>query len=256
METRLLVFHTEKRQDNHASRVFAGDGNVFTDLSTASFLLYGAGSKTSVQYGDFYVDDPDEMERIMADAQRLGGIDWDRCTLTRYDNDYQNAKKSLDGLRNTVWIAIAVVSMICFLVLSLFLTLRLQGRIHETGVYLAMGLSKGSVLAQYLLEVLLVAVVAMTLSFGTSTTISHQIGSSLLSQVTTETYETVDLTGDAGNEEEPAENLGLSEIEVSVSAKDYVTVWGFGVVLCIASTALAACSIMKMKPKDILSQMQ
>lgn len=149
-----------------------------------------------------------------------------------------------------------MVSTICFLVLSLFLTLRLRGRIHETGVYLALGLSKGSVLAQYLLEVLLVAVVAMTLSFGTSMTISHHIGSSLLSQVTTETYETVDLTGDAGNEEEPAEDLGLSEIEVAVSARDYVTVWGFGVVLCIASTALAACSIMKMKPKDILSQMQ
>ena len=73
--------------------------------------------------------------------------------LTRYDNDYQNAKESLEGLQNIVFIAIAVVSVICFLVLALFLTLRLRGRIHETGVYLAMGISKGSVLLQYLLEV-------------------------------------------------------------------------------------------------------
>ena len=44
------------------------------------------------------------------------------CTLTRYDNDYQNAKESLEGLQNIVFIAIAVVSVICFLVLALFLT--------------------------------------------------------------------------------------------------------------------------------------
>ena len=109
-------------------------------------------------------------------------MDWESCTLTRYDNDYQNAKDSLEGLQNIVFIAIAVVSVICFLVLALFLTLRLRGRIHETGVYLAMGISKGSVLLQYLMEVILVAAIALVISFGTSTAISHQIGSSLLSR--------------------------------------------------------------------------
>ena len=136
------------------------DNIVFTDLSTASFLLYGTEGTTNVQYGDFYVNDPDELERIMTDVQELDGVDWESCTLTRYDNDYQNAKESLEGLQNIVFIAIAVVSVICFLVLALFLTLRLRGRIHETGVYLAMGISKGSVLLQYLLEVILVAAIA------------------------------------------------------------------------------------------------
>ena len=232
------------------------DNIVFTDLSTASFLLYGTEGTTNVQYGDFYVNDPDELERMMTDVQELDGVDWESCTLTRYDNDYQNAKESLEGLQNIVFIAIAVVSVICFLVLALFLTLRLRGRIHETGVYLAMGISKGSVLLQYLLEVILVAAIALVISFGTSTAISHQIGSSLLSQVTSETYETVDLTGESeAAEEEPTEDLGLAEIEVAVSAEDYALVWAFGMVLCVASTALAAYPIMKMKPKSILSQM-
>ena len=193
------------------------------------------------------MNDPDELERIMTDVQELDGVDWENCTLTRYDNDYQNAKESLEGLQNIVFIAIAVVSVICFLVLALFLTLRLRGRIHETGVYLAMGISKGSVLLQYLLEVILVAAIALVISFGTSTAISH---------VTSETYETVDLTGErVAAEEEPTEDLGLAEIEVAVSAEDYALVWAFGMVLCVASTALAAYPIMKMKPKSILSQM-
>ena len=232
------------------------DNIVFADLSTASFLLYGTEGSTHVQYGDFYVNDPDELDRIMAETKSMEGVDWDKCTFTRYDNDYQNAKDSLEGLQSTVFIAIAVVSIICFLVLALFLTLRLRGRVHETGVYLAMGISKGAVLLQYLLEVFLAAAVALLLAYGASTAISHQIGSSLLSQVTSETYETVDLTGENEAAEELTEDLGLAEIEVAVSAEDYALVWAFGMVLCVASTALAAYPVMKMKPKQILTQME
>ncbi len=126
------------------------DNIIFTDLATASYLLYGTADETSVQYGDFYVGDPDRLDHIMSEVQKIDGMDWDKCTLTRYDNDYQKAKESLLGLRNIVFIAIA---------------------------------------------------------------------------------------------------------EVSVSAGDYAAVCGFGIVLCLLSTALAAYPIMKMKPKNILSQM-
>lgn len=231
------------------------DNIIFTDLATASYLLYGTEGNANVQYGDFYVSDPDELDRIMAEVQEIPGMNWNNCTLTRYDNDYQNAKESLAGLQNIVFITIAIVSVICFLVLVLFLTLRLRGRIHETGVYLAMGISKGSVLMQYLLEVILVTAIALSISFFTSSAISNQIGSNLLSQVTAETYQTVDLTEDAENTEHPAEDLGLSQIKVTVSSRDYAMVWAFGLTLCVASTALAAYPIMKMKPKNILSQM-
>ena len=252
------IFTNTKEQDSIgiAPSYDLYDNIVFTDLSTASYLLYGTEGETSVQYGDFYVNDPDELDRIMAEVEEIEGVNWDNCTLTRYDNDYQNAKESLEGLQNIVFIAIAVVSVICFLVLALFLTLRLRGRVHETGVYLAMGISKGAVLMQYLLAVLIVAVIALLISYGASSAISDQIGSRLLSQVTAETYETVELTDETESTEQPStENLGLSEIVVDVSAEDYALVWGFGVVLCLASTALAAYPIMKMKPKTILSQM-
>lgn len=251
------IFTNTKEQDSIgiAPSCDLYDNIMFTDLATASFLLYGTEGEASVQYGDFYVNDPDELEQIMTEVQEIEGMDWANCTLTRYDNDYQNAKESLAGLQNIVFIAIAVVSLICFLVLALFLTLRLRGRIHETGIYLAMGISKGSVLMQYLLEVVIAAVLALLLSFGASSAISQQIGSSLLSKVTSETYETVSLTGGDESEEKSSEDLGLSEIEVAVSAKDYALVWAFGMVLCVTSTALAAYPIMKMKPKNILSQM-
>ena len=52
--------------------------------------------------------------------------------------------------------------------------------------------------------------------------------------MTSETYETVDLTGErVAAEEVPTEDLGLAEIEVAVSVEDYALVWAFGMVLCV-----------------------
>lgn len=251
------IFTNTKEQDafSIAPTYDLYDNIVFTDLSVASHLLYGIQGKIGVQYGDFYVNDPDELDRIMIQVQEIEGVNWGSCRLTRYDNDYQNAKQSLEGMCNIVFIVIAVVFVICFLVLALFLIMRLRERVHEIGIYMAMGISKGAVLMQYLLEVLIVTVIALFLAYGASSAISARIGSSLLSQVTAETYELVDLTGNMAETEEPAEDLGLSEIAVAVSVKDYLTVWAFGIVLCLVSTAIAVYPIMKMKPKSILSQM-
>ena len=73
------------------------DNIVFTDLSTASFLLYGTEGTTNVQYGDFYVNDPDELERIMTDVQELEGVNWESCTLTRYDQRLSERQGILGG---------------------------------------------------------------------------------------------------------------------------------------------------------------
>ena len=59
------------------------DNIVFTDTATASALLYGSKSETGFQYGDFYVDDPEELDRIMDDVRSIAGMDWESCTLTR-----------------------------------------------------------------------------------------------------------------------------------------------------------------------------
>lgn len=110
------IFTNTKEQDSIgiAPSYDLYDNIVFTDLSTVSYLLYGTDGETNVQYGDFYVNDPDELDRIMTEVEEIEGVNWDNCTLTRYDNDYQNAKESLAGLQNIVFIAIAVVSVICF----------------------------------------------------------------------------------------------------------------------------------------------
>ena len=68
-------------------------------------------------------------------------------------------------------------------------------RVHEPASIWLWAFPKARYCCQYLLEVILVAAIApCDLLRHQHRAISHQIGSSLLSQVTSETYETVDLT--------------------------------------------------------------
>lgn len=228
---------------------------VFTDISTCSGLLYGKSGHC--QYGDFYVSDPEALDAMIDSVKQIPGIDWQKCTITKYDKDYQNAKEALEALQNMIRVAMAVITGICFLILALLLTFRLQNRVHEIGVLMAMGISKKAILLQQLTEVLAVAVLSLVLAFGTSSLIAEKAGNSLLSRAAPK-YEhsiTWDKEKNKGSNEGNKPEIVLTEVRVTISAANYLLVWAIGIFLCSAATILAIFPVMKMKPKDILSQM-
>lgn len=231
---------------------------AFTDIATASYLIYGNGT-INAQYGDFYVNDPEELYTIMSAVKELPNTEWEDTVITKYDNDYQNAKDALKGLLNIIFIAMIVIGVVCFLVLSLFLVFRLRSRIHETGVLLAMGISKSSVLLQYLLEIIVVAIIAFGLSFLTSSLIAQEVGDKLFDQTMQDGYEVIQRTDDSTQDEDITQSndveMSLPNVTVSISLKDYLSVFGIGMVLCVLSVSLALIPILRMKPKNILSQM-
>lgn len=231
---------------------------AFTDIATGSYLIYGNGT-INAQYGDFYVNDPEELYTIMSAVKELPNTEWEDTVITKYDNDYQNAKDALKGLLNIIFIAMIVIGVVCFLVLSLFLVFRLRSRIHETGVLLAMGISKSSVLLQYLLEIIVVAIIAFGLSFLTSSLIAQEVGDKLFAQTMQDGYEVIQRTDDSTQDEDITQSndveMSLPNVTVSISLKDYLSVFGIGMVLCVLSVSLALIPILRMKPKNILSQM-
>lgn len=227
---------------------------VFTDIASCSQLIYGS-SKASCEYGDFYVDDPEYLDETIESVKKIPNVSWDNCIITKYDNDYQNAKDSLSSIQNIVFTAIIVVVAITFVVLVLIFALRQKSRTHEIGILLSIGTSKGAVLLQQITEVLIIAVFAFFISFGTSSLIAEQVGNKLLSQNTEQTQTVKLINGEYVVTDKDDEQVNLSRIDVSVSLKDYTIVWLIGIIICVFSTSLAILPIIRIKPKNILSQM-
>lgn len=144
-------------------------------------------------------------------------------------------------------------------ILSLVLTFWIQGRIHETGILLSIGVPKFKILSQYVIELLIISVLGFSLAFFSGQVIAQEIGDSLVERASKETVQ--DIKGQFGGM-----NLGndvdsqmithtVNDIDVKITYNEMIYVWVVGVAIIIVSVGLSSLSIICLKPKEILSKM-
>ena len=230
------------------------DNVSFTDNGTYAQLLFEDGTG-HYQYGDFFVDDPAELDSAIANVKGLGGMAWNKCVFSRHDAEYQNAKTALESLQRLVTTIIAVLTAVSAALLMLILYFWIRNRFHETGVLLAMGIGKGNVLMQFFAEILMIALFAFVLSFGASTLMARSVGDNLLQQASVAKATAADLTEDRNETDTASELVYIASIDVSVSPLHLLCVYAIGTGLVLLSVFLAAYPVMRTKPKDILTKM-
>lgn len=86
--------------------------------------------------------------------------DWNKYTIVRSQDTFLALTKSFDTLGKIVNIILVGAFVVGVVVLSLILAFWIQGRIHETGILLSIGVSKFNVISQYIIELLLISVLA------------------------------------------------------------------------------------------------
>lgn len=231
---------------------------VFTDPLSYT-QLYTGTDQVSFDYADFDVDDPAELDAIISSVQHIPSVDWDDCIFTQHDTDYENAKNALGTLGNMVHILVMVIILVSVVLLVLILALWMRVRVHETGVFLAMGFPKRDILLQHISEMLLIAVCAFAVSFFLSSAIAGTIGAHLLEQASTSEYQVERLTdipsGDSPESPVSPDIIELTQIEVKVSAKELTALYLIGTALILLSVTIAACPVLRMNPKEILTKM-
>ncbi len=231
------------------------DNVTFTDNGTYSLLYFEDGIH-HYQYGDFYLDDPEEMEEIVQTVVDLDKMAWDECIISKNDADYQKAKSDLGALQNLVKIIIVVVIVMSVLLLTLVLMLWIKNRIHETGVLLSMGIGKINILLQHTAEVLMIAVFSFALSYATSSFIAQNVCDNLLVRTTGENQILIENLTEQTLTEEASDMLdNLIDVEIVISFRDLLIIYIIGTGIILLSVLSASYSIMRMKPEEVLSKM-
>ena len=205
------------------------------------------------------VDDPQNMEEIISTVKEITGVDWKGFSFLIDNEDYENAASSLEQLSELVSIILIVALIVSIAILSLILTMWARTRIHETGVLLSVGISKLSILGQYIAEVLLIAVLAFSLSYFSASAIAGQMGNILQSgQVVSEVQQEDGLS--TGTRGEAGTNIGDQEIEapelhIRVQLEEMGLLFLIGIVIVTVSAGISSISVMRLKPRQILSKM-
>lgn len=246
---------SNKDRANHFSELF--ENVMLSDLNTAA-TLRGMEHKPLYESATFYVNNPKKIESIISDVKNMD-LDWVRYVVHKADQTFMGLTSSLDNMDGIINKLVTGSIIMSILMLSVVLWLWIGTRVHETGILLSMGMSKLNILSQFVLEVLIIAILSFSLSFMTTDKIARNIGSSIIKQAQTQTIrqQNQELNGMAfgSDANTSVTTKTVDSIDVSITHSELIKVAIIGSVIIIISVLGASNYILRLKPKDILSQM-
>lgn len=246
---------SNKDRANHFSELF--ENVMLSDLNTAA-TLRGMEHKPLYESATFYVNNPKKIESIISDVKNMD-LDWVRYVVHKADQTFMGLTSSLDNMDGIINKLVTGSIIMSILMLSVVLWLWIGTRVHETGILLSMGMSKLNILSQFVLEVLIIAILSFSLSFMTTDKIARNIGSSIIKQAQTQTIrqQNQELNGMAfgSDANTSVTTKTVDSIDVSITHSELIKVAIIGSVIIIISVLGASNYIIRLKPKEILSQM-
>ena len=155
---------------------------IFTDHNTLWALTESEAGTYSGRV-DFFVTDPVRLEAVMEQIKKDTPLQWKDYTLQADTAEYDAIAYQLSTIGRLTTLLIVSAMIVSIVVLFLILAMRIQGRIHEVGVLLAIGVAKGHIIAQFFVETTAILLLAFLFSCPVSYFAAMQIGTFLRNMV-------------------------------------------------------------------------
>lgn len=215
---------------------------------------------------NFYVDDPAQIDNIIADIKSLPNINPSDFVIHVDTSSIDSVMKPLTNLDKLITFLIILIIIIGSVVLYLVLANRVKERIRESGILLSLGIGKGKIIAQYMVEIIFISIFAFGTSLFCSSFMVKTFGDDLLEMATTDNVTDVGsesiyskdgiFLGNSDDFKPKFEVQGnLTKIDMSVDEITAVLVFMVGFVIITAAVILAGVPVMRYKPREILSRM-
>ena len=190
-------------------------------------------NETTLELGslDVYVDSAQRVQQVLEAIQALPQLRGKTFTYSTDTEQFDLISTPLSSLQRMMDAAVAGIA-VTGAVLAALLLLWTRGRKREVGIFLALGKGKGEILLQFFAENLLLALPAGAATLGLAALLGERAGDILA----------------AAN--------GVEGLDVAVRFQDAAAVYGLGALLLALAVLLAAATVLRCKPKDILSQME
>ena len=229
---------------------------LITDVDTIK-TLYGY-SDGNVKYTNATFNTDTDVDKVTSKFKAIPA-DWNKYTIVKSEDTFLALSKSFDSLDKIINMVLIGAIIAGIIILSLVLAFWIQGRVHETGILLSIGVSKFNIISQYIIELLLISILAFGGSYFSSKVISQNIGNTIVAQASKQAVQDVQ-SGFGGFSLGNDVNSSLAtrtvdEIDVKVDVEELIYVYVIGTVIIILSVMASSASIIRLKPKEILSKM-
>jgi putative ABC transport system permease protein len=224
---------------------------------------FGDDFSRGYDYIDLYVEDPINIQNVYDEIANHPMIKGKTLKLSIDSEQYEVIANPLESLKSLVSTLIIVISAVSVAILALLLTIWTRGRVRETGILLSIGISKPKIIGQFILEAALIAVLAFGLSYPVSNAIANKSGEFIMAQVVSSGNLAEDdspqFNGSFSTDgfdtlSKPSEQNAIKEISVSITPEYLIWVYAIGLLLTVCAVMIASYTIIRLKPREILSK--
>lgn len=180
-----------------------------------------------------FVEDPVNIQNVYDKISALPELKGKTLKLSIDTDEYHVVSTPLESLQKLVNTTIVIISIVSIVILTLLLTIWIRGRKKEIGILLSIGKSRANIILQLFAETFLVAFVSFAASIPLSFAAAEKAGAFMVSRVTT----------------------GTAKLNVQIDVSYLLPLSLIGILLIAVSVIASSLTVVRSKPKDILTKM-
>lgn len=214
------------------------ENRLYTDYASSQALYGRQAGDYQVRLAQYRVTNPKELDQVISRVKALS-LDWDQTQLTANSQAFDQVAAPIASFQSLMTLMTGAVLVVSVITLFLVLLFCLRERVHEFGILLSIGISKGQIIGQILLELWGLSIGAWAIAAVVAYPLANSFFSSLL------------VSNDLPDQVRKLFAAAAPTWQAGLVATSY------GVVLLIIVVAVMACAglILTKKPKEILGQL-
>ena len=214
------------------------ENRMYMDYKTSQLLAGNKESNEVVHRAIYTVKHPSQLDSVIKEVKKLS-LNWETLQLSKNEQVFEQVSGPISNFKSLMMLLTGSVFALAVIILFLILLFTLRERIHEFGILLSLGISRGKIISQILLELFTIASGSYLIALFFGEFVANQFYSGLIS------------SDDIPAQVKSLFESSLPQLTLMEGVKTLVIV----IVIIVLAVLFSTAVILMQKPKKILSQM-
>ena len=214
------------------------ENRMYMDYKTSQLLAGNKESDEVVHRAIYTVKNPSQLDSVIKEVKKLS-LNWETLQLSKNEQVFEQVSGPISNFKSLMMLLTGSVFALAVIILFLILLFTLRERIHEFGILLSLGISRGKIISQILLELFTIASGSYLIALFFGEFVANQFYSGLIS------------SDDIPAQVKSLFESSLPQLTLMEGVKTLVIV----IVIIVLAVLFSTAVILMKKPKKILSQM-
>lgn len=273
IKLKIIGIYTNKESSSDSATNFSflnPYNKIYTPYTVAN-KLKGSSNTNKVDSAVYSMDDAKNIDSFVSSAKKQKAVNYSVYKLDANDTLYEQMVGPIENVASFAKMIVYVVSIAGALILALLIIMQVRARKYEMGVLLAIGEKRSKLVAQFFIELLIVAILAFAVSAVSSHYIAQFAGDKLLdnqnsSQTTSQTSSQqngapgggggMGAGGTSQQTTSAATQTSITSLDVTISLGDLVKMGLIGIGITFFAVAIPAIFVLRLNPKEILTKQE